>query len=304
MRRLLLVGFAAAVLFAVIAPVTAHAIADTTPTFESKYFVIETELPMDRAKFIGQVMDATGKEYDRRFAGFSRKIQKKQRVRVFPSQELYVEGLKKITVSDNKEFTGGLFNHADETVYTFDGPGLERTLKHECFHQFAHGVVGGALPLWVNEGLAEYFECGEFDAKSGVLRLGSMHPEHPTTLKLGKSASALMPLETVMKITGQEWSDNMAGPHGPLQYAQSWALCHLFVHAENGRYGPMFESFLKQLDKGVDGDTAFKKVFGADLKPLVAKYNSYMDEMIAKAPEPKKSENRAGSEKAPKKKSP
>ena len=31
------------------------------------------------------------------------------------------------------------------------------TVQHEGFHQFAHVVIRGDLPIWVNEGLAEYF---------------------------------------------------------------------------------------------------------------------------------------------------
>ena len=30
-------------------------------------------------------------------------------------------------------------------------------IQHEGFHQFAAAVIGGDRPVWVNEGLAEYF---------------------------------------------------------------------------------------------------------------------------------------------------
>ena len=31
-------------------------------------------------------------------------------------------------------------------------------LQHEGFHQFAFNHIGEALPTWINEGLAQYFE--------------------------------------------------------------------------------------------------------------------------------------------------
>src|SRR6267154_384999 len=42
--------------------------------------------------------------------------------------------------------------------------GLEtwQIVQHEGFHQFVYFVVGGDVPTWVNEGLAEYFGEGIF----------------------------------------------------------------------------------------------------------------------------------------------
>jgi hypothetical protein len=42
-------------------------------------------------------------------------------------------------------------------VYTYSSPRLEEDLRHEATHALLHGSFG-ALPLWLDEGLAEYFE--------------------------------------------------------------------------------------------------------------------------------------------------
>jgi hypothetical protein len=45
----------------------------------------------------------------------------------------------------------------DRVVYTYASPRLEEDLRHEATHALLRGAYGD-LPLWLDEGLAEYFE--------------------------------------------------------------------------------------------------------------------------------------------------
>jgi hypothetical protein len=45
----------------------------------------------------------------------------------------------------------------ERVVYTYASPRLEEDLRHEATHALLHGSFGD-LPLWLDEGLAEYFE--------------------------------------------------------------------------------------------------------------------------------------------------
>ncbi len=51
-------------------------------------------------------------------------------------------------------------------------------------------------------------------------------------------------------------------------------------------HAPLFEQFLRLLDEGVDGDTAFKRIFGADTRPLDKKLDEYLQKLKATEPEP------------------
>lgn len=246
---------------------------------ESKYYAIETDLPTERAAWVGRLMDAAGAEYDRRFKGFRGTIRQKLRVRVFATKESYLAALGRTTDASNAEFTAGLFNGADGIVYTYDAPDLEKTLKHECFHQFVHHVVGGRLPVWANEGLAEYFEEGQFDVRTGRLTLGAVPANRVGMLQAAKAQNNLLPVSYILKMSSAMWHENMSTPLGSLQYAQAWALCHFLVHAEGGKYASYFDKYLRELDQGLDGETAFSKVFGADLQPLEVKYSQYIDSL-------------------------
>lgn len=258
--------------------------------YESKYYTLETNVSVDRAKFIGKVMDAAGKEYDRRFQSFSGKIKSKPKLKIFATREEYVAGMNKVLMGGSAEFTGGLFYPLDGYVYSFESKELEATLKHECFHQFVNTVVGGRLPTWTNEGLAEYFEDGVFDEKSGHMQIGAVHPRRVEWLRAAKEAKALFTVEEMLEIGGQDWHSNMGTARGPLQYAQAWALCHFLIHGDGGKYQDEFDAFLRHIDRGLDGDSAFKRVFGADRKGLQKRYGAYVDELISKLPAEKEEE--------------
>lgn len=43
-------------------------------------------------------------------------------------------------------------------IYAYLSPQLEQDLRHEGTHAILHSVLGKPLPIWIDEGLAEYFE--------------------------------------------------------------------------------------------------------------------------------------------------
>ncbi len=102
-------------------------------------------------------------------------------------------------------------------VYTFMGERLDEDLRHEATHALLHAAVGD-LPLWLDEGLAEYFEGPE--GRQGT------NPEHlsrlPQDLSSGWSPD-LQRLET-LKVVSQ-----MA----PRDYRESWAWVHYFLNHSN-----------------------------------------------------------------------
>jgi Protein of unknown function (DUF1570) len=102
-------------------------------------------------------------------------------------------------------------------VYTFMGERLEEDLRHEATHALLHVAVGD-LPLWLDEGLAEYFEGP--DGRYG------RNPEHLGRLPQDRSSGwtpDLARLET-LKIVSQ-----MA----PRDYRESWAWVHYLLNHSN-----------------------------------------------------------------------
>ena len=99
-------------------------------------------------------------------------------------------------------------------VYTFLGDRLEEDLRHEATHALLHAAVG-AVPLWLDEGLAEYFESP--DDPGGVNRehLGPWRED----LASGWSPD-LRRLEAITDIRRMS----------PRDYREAWAWTHYLLH--------------------------------------------------------------------------
>jgi hypothetical protein len=99
-------------------------------------------------------------------------------------------------------------------VYTYLGERLEEDLRHEAAHALLNAAVGD-LPLWLDEGLAEYFEGP--NARQGL------NPEHMGRLPQDVASGwkpDLARLETLKSV--REMS--------PRDYRESWAWVHYLLN--------------------------------------------------------------------------
>jgi Protein of unknown function (DUF1570) len=110
-----------------------------------------------------------------------------------------------------------LANGNQRVVYTFFGDRLEEDIRHEATHALLHVAIGD-IPLWLDEGLAEYFE-------SPTERRG-INPEHlgrlPADIAAGwtPDLARLESLRTVRQMT-------------PRDYRESWAWVHYLLNEGN-----------------------------------------------------------------------
>lgn len=92
------------------------------------------------------------------------------------------------------------------------GAQLSRVVVHEYVH-FALNPRGKRRPMWIEEGLAEFYSNAQFTAQTA--KLGSPIEEH---LEMLKRRAWLTPVEIE------------AGREDPLFYALAWGLVHMFRH--------------------------------------------------------------------------
>ncbi len=109
-----------------------------------------------------------------------------------------------------------LFVHQSQrsTIYASRGPSLEEDLRHEFIHALLHGSFR-ALPLWLDEGLAEYFEVPPSRRASRKDYLAAVQQQ----LTQGEPIP-LSSLEQIRQV------DQMQLPH----YRQAWAWVHFLLH--------------------------------------------------------------------------
>ena len=100
------------------------------------------------------------------------------------------------------------------SVYAFWQPELAVDLRHECTHALLHANLP-MVPLWLDEGLAEYFELPESER-------AFQHP-HMTKLRWNLRFGMVRGVESLE--TCQELED-MGGE----EYRFAWAWVHFMLH--------------------------------------------------------------------------
>ncbi len=116
----------------------------------------------------------------------------------------------------------------DLLVYTYWGERVQEDLRHELTHALLHSVLKD-VPLWLDEGLAEYFEVPP--AQRGL------NPRHLEQLRRGSGIPAdLTRLEQLSQV--QQMT--------PAEYREAWAWVHLMLHDKPEARGVLI-AYLQQL---------------------------------------------------------
>ncbi len=146
---------------------------------------------------------------------------------------------------------------------------------HVVYHEYAHLVLEDDfrnIPLWLNEGLAEFYGNSEIDRKT--VRLGLPSKENLALLR----EHPWLPLETLFTVDQSSPYYNEEDK-GSIFYAESWALTDylMFVKRSNGK-GPI-DRYLALVSQragpGSDPVTAATETFG-DLHDLEAKLQNFV----------------------------
>jgi tetratricopeptide (TPR) repeat protein len=168
---------------------------------------------------------------------------------------------------------GGYFLKAPDKNYILlrmdtEGPHPYSIIYHEYTH-LELGTEG--MPVWLNEGLAQYFENTEFRDKDVLLGEPSM--ELLAVLK----QNSMIPLETLFRVDA-----NSPYYHEEQKvsvfYPESWALTHLLMSEDFQDHVNRIGNYLTLVNQHVDPVTAAQQAFG-DLKKLQSQLNDYTNRM-------------------------
>ncbi len=223
---------------------------------ESPYYIIHSDLPPDQVREASARMTAMAEEYYERTKGFTGVIRRKMPVYLFSREKDYLDagGLK----ASAGVFTGRkLMALCDEQTRGY----LWVTLQHEGFHQFTDAVIGGRMPVWADEGLAEYFGAAVFTGDGFIS--GVVPPEQAAAVQDMIRTRRIKPFESIMQLDAAEWNRQMADDTA--NYIQVWSMVHFLAHADEGKYRQAFEAFLKAVGRNRDWKDAWKRIFGTDV---------------------------------------
>lgn len=143
---------------------------------------------------------------------------------------------------------------------------IEGVAVHEYVHLLVETNVPAA-PLWLNEGLAEFFAAGRLDETPAVF--GLPHTGHLQILR----TRTWLPLETLLSATRGSASVRERWTSATF-YAQAWLLVHYLKLAEGGRHATQLTVFTAKVAQGVPADRAAAEAFG-DLTQLTRRLQAY-----------------------------
>lgn len=138
------------------------------------------------------------------------------------------------------------------------------------YHEYTHLLMSRAewIPLWLNEGLAEFYQ--NTDIREKEVALGQPSPENLILL----SQNRLLPLATLFTIdhTSPYYHEENKGS---IFYAESWALTYYLELRDSREKTNQLLDYAQLLSQHVDAVTAATRAFG-DLKQLQSALEAYV----------------------------
>lgn len=219
---------------------------------ESEFYLVFHDLTDIEAAEAMTRMDAMVREYRNRTRDFAGRIQGKMPFLLFRREADYI-------AAGAPEGTAGVYN--GRALMAVAGKKLDlstwHTVQHEGFHQFAQLVIGGNLPIWVNEGMAEYFGEGIYTGDSFVT--GGIPAYRVKRIVESIKEKKFKPIDQMMDFSHADWNREMKGEN----YDQAWAMVQFLAHADNGRYQRAFTQFMILLSKNHPWKKAWNDTFGS-----------------------------------------
>lgn len=141
---------------------------------------------------------------------------------------------------------------------------------HLLFHEYAHLLLhqgSPMIPLWLDEGIAEYY--GNSEIRSKEILLGEPSADHIEMLR----ENSLLPLGTLFTV-GYDSPYYNEQHKGSMFYAESWALTHHLMSKGFQEKKNFIDAYLAEINRGTDSVTAAANAFGNtnDLSRDLASY--------------------------------
>ena len=170
---------------------------------------------------------------------------------------------------------------------------LFAVLYHEAFHAYAStfaypplspadvtaGKGAGALPRWLNEGLAQVFE-------TAVVEAGELRVDHADEDRLGRvkqrlkesGSAGLVPLGDVLAVGKDAFLAHHAAERAAADraYLTSWALAYYLTLDRRVIGTEKFKEYLVSVNSGGDAKAAFAALVGQDLPAFEKDWHQFL----------------------------
>ena len=142
-------------------------------------------------------------------------------------------------------------------------------IYHELVHLMVNNTVRG-VPLWFNEGLAEYYRTLQLGGDGQDVLVGRIHSPHVLLLR-----EQFIPLDQLVAVDHRSPLYNERAKTS-IFYAESWALVHYLLLAEKEKYALKAALLLDALVNGTPFPEACQRVLGISPAQLQKELRSYL----------------------------
>lgn len=237
-------------------------------SFTTPYYMMHTDLDDEGAREAWIRITKMFETYKRRTAGFSGDIRGRFPFFLYKHKAHYYN-------DGGPPGSGGVFirfgNQSKLMVIAGEKPDADtwHTVQHEGFHQFAAAVIRGDLPVWVNEGLAEYFGEAVFTGDDFIT--GVIPPGRLRSIQAQIKQERFIPLAKMLTMTHKEWNEKLKGGN----YDQAWAMIHFLAHGDDGKYQKGLVAFMNALGRGSSYEQAWVGVFGRNAAEFEKRFEAW-----------------------------
>ena len=149
-------------------------------------------------------------------------------------------------------------------------PNLASRERELVVHEFTHLVVqhaGFKLPVWLNEGLAEFYSTVDINTEKTTV--GQPLSQHIQTIHRQQG----IPWDVLFAVDSSSpyYTD---GKKVSLFYAQSWALVHMLALSED--YSKGFQQFLSAISEGQTTSEALQSTYKRNMVSIAGDLAAYL----------------------------
>lgn len=176
---------------------------------------------------------------------------------------------------NERKIAGQFISTADANYINLSIEKKHYDIYDVIFHEYFHYVLRRNLfrvPLWLNEGMAEYFSTFDIDESGTKIKIGI--PAARRVLELRKRD--FLPLDKLFAVNGKSPEYKESDRVGVF-YAQSWALVHFLLTENNGQRKDQLFNFVDLINAGIAPKDAFQKAFQTDYKKIENDLRAYIN---------------------------
>jgi TonB family protein len=161
----------------------------------------------------------------------------------------------------------------DRDFIVLSGRVFPETLTSIVYHELTHYFLSraqAARPIWLNEGLSEYFAMA--DIRDDAISLGGLSADRMQLLK----TASLLPLKDFFAVdAGSPYYNESAKAN--IFYVEAWAFVHYMMH---GEYASRFKKYIDALTKG---DASLLDYLGTNERDLENGFRNYVQISLPRA---------------------